>query len=196
MIKKSLFLLALTLSFALSACSDSQSSVNQAESTQATDSSSAPLSENQLKAILLKSLRSDCSDINKFVLTPENWQVVDSTESETQFLLEADGGYLLMSVIPDGAGGANVMIPETDDGTTNNALYLSGCKTLASAPAGSTSSNKKSQPKYPKCEKLANTKDSGLAVADDGGWHWGLISGKPGYCVLPNSSEVYYYSGE
>lgn len=50
---------------------------------------------------------------------------------------------------------------------------------------------------FPECQKLANTVQGGLKLDPYGGNHWGIQTGKPGYCILPNSGgEKYYYSGE
>ena len=49
----------------------------------------------------------------------------------------------------------------------------------------------------PECIKLGNTLDGGLRIDPNGGNHWGVPSGKPGYCILPNSGGAkIYYSGE
>lgn len=57
--------------------------------------------------------------------------------------------------------------------------------------------NQQESASLPTCVKLSNTIHSGLALAPDGGSHWGKSDGKPGYCILPNSGGAkIYYSGE
>jgi hypothetical protein len=96
------------------------------------DSSS---SESELKAILVSALRDDCADVNEFMLSPKNWTKIDSASENAEFgLFAGDGGDLILTVIPDGNGGGNVVISEANKQVTNLNLYNSGCKSIAKVP--------------------------------------------------------------
>ncbi len=132
--------LALTLAagvvVSLTACS-----VPTSNNGNSAASSTEVLTDAQLRAALVKSLREDCTSLNEFVLTPSNWETVSTSPTSSQFSLYGDGGTLSLNVIPDGVGGANVAIADSDHETTNILLYNSGCKTLATAPLDSGNDN-------------------------------------------------------
>ena len=127
--KKSLAtVFAVCLLFATAGCS---------AGANATVGSNAELSETQLKAILVSKLSADCTGLNAYMLSPSNWesQGASPTGAGTEFMLPGDGGALVLDVLPDGVGGANVVIADAEAYVTNINLYNSGCKTIASPPA-------------------------------------------------------------
>lgn len=95
------------------------------------------LSDADLRAILVTKLASDCSSLNAWMIGPENWELVGSTPTGggSEYALYGDGGAIALDVIPDGVGGANVVIADVYAYVTNINLYNSGCRTLAKAPA-------------------------------------------------------------
>lgn len=92
------------------------------------------MTDAQLRAALVNALREDCSSLNEYVLTPSNWETTSSSPTSSQFALYGDGGTLMLNVIPDGVGGANVVIADSEREVTNVLLYNSGCKTIATEP--------------------------------------------------------------
>jgi hypothetical protein len=94
------------------------------------------LNESQLRAALVSALRDDCTGLNEYVLTPSNWTLAESSETSSLFSLYGDGGTLSLNVIPDGVGGANVVIADIDAYATNINLFNSGCRSIASDMSG------------------------------------------------------------
>jgi hypothetical protein len=143
--------------------------------------------EEKMKSILVNTLNEDCKNVNKFVLTPDNWKLVESSKGSYNFMLYGDGGDLSVFVVEDGVGGGNITLSESDKGLTNLMLYNSGCQTIASKP-------KPKPAQYPTCNRVANTKDGGWAIVP--GFQWQRPDNKIGYCILPNSGgEKYYFPG-
>jgi hypothetical protein len=94
------------------------------------------LGESELRAVLVSTLRDECTSLNEYVLTPSNWTLVESSDTSSLFSLYGDGGTLSLNVIPDGVGGANVVIADIDSYTTNINLFNSGCRSIASDITG------------------------------------------------------------
>lgn len=103
----------------------------------------AALSDSELKAIMVSKLASDCTGLNAYMLTPDNWESVGQspTGAGSEYVLSGDGGAIALDVIPDGAGSANVVIADLYVDVTNINLYNSGCRTLASPPVDSSNSD-------------------------------------------------------
>lgn len=128
---------ALMLTLFLSGCSSTPLQLGQTQPA-------GGLGESELRAVLVSALRQDCTSLNEYVLTPSNWTLVESSETSSLFSLYGDGGTLSLNVIPDGVGGANVVIADIDSYTTNVNLYNSGCNSLASDLGGEYEENNNS----------------------------------------------------
>ncbi len=93
---------------------------------------------------------------------------------------------ILIQNYPDCKPSEQSSSSDTTGGENYSSDSVAGSGTVANAPST-----------LPVCQKLANTLDGGLRYDPNHGSHWGISTGKPGYCILPNSGgEKYYYSGE